>query len=147
MNYQPIHILMAEDDPEDQLLVQTAFDEARVVNDLDIVNNGEELLAFLRREGKYAGKKLPDLILLDLNMPRMDGREALATIKQDPTLHRIPVVVLTTSAAEKDILESYDLGANSYVQKPVTFEKLVEVVEAINKYWLGIVKFPTGIDS
>jgi two-component system response regulator len=100
MNYQPIHILMAEDDPQDQLLVQTAFDEARVVNNLEIVGDGEDLLAYLRHEGKHAETNLPDLILLDLNMPRMDGRQALAEIKRDPVLRRIPVVILTTSAAK-----------------------------------------------
>jgi CheY-like chemotaxis protein len=103
-------------------------------------------MQYLRGEGKYAGARMPDLLLLDLNMPRKDGREALAEIRADPRLRGLPVVVLTTSSAEEDIVRSYDLGANSYVQKPVTFAKMVEVVEAIGKYWLGVVKLPMNGD-
>jgi CheY-like chemotaxis protein len=139
-----ISILMAEDDVQDQLLVKKAFQKARVVNELTFVNDGEELLQYLRQEGPFGSAPRPDLLLLDLNMPRKDGREALKEIKSDPLLHCIPVVILTTSDADEDILRSYDLGANSYIQKPVTFEKMVEAVETMGKYWLGLVKLPTN---
>ena len=139
---QPIALLMAEDDPEDQVLVRKAFQHARMVNDFDMVKDGEELMDYLHRRGPYAKAKRPDLILLDLIMPRKDGREALKEIKADNSLRRIPVVVLTTSAAEEDIIRSYDLGVASYIQKPVTFAKLVDVVTAMGKYWFEIVKFP-----
>jgi CheY-like chemotaxis protein len=135
---------MAEDDVEDQILVKRAFQKARVINGLIFVNNGEELMQYLRREGPFAAARRPDLILLDLNMPRKDGREAMQEIKSDPELRSIPIVVLTTSAADEDIGRSYDLGASSYVQKPVTFEKMVEVVETLGKYWTGIVKLPAN---
>ena len=124
--------------------VTKAFEESRVINSLTCVNDGVELIQYLRREGEYAEAPRPDIILLDLNMPRMDGREALAEIKKDPDLRLIPVVVLTTSDADEDILRSYSLGASSYVQKPVTFDKMVETVETIGTYWLGIVKLPHG---
>ena len=142
----PIRLLMAEDDPEDQLLVRLAFARTRVANNLDIVNDGEELLAYLRREGKFADAPRPDILLLDLNMPRKDGREALAEIKADPDLRRLPVIVLTTSAGDEDIVSSYDLGVCSYIQKPVTFTKLVEVIDVIGRYWLSIVKLPPNGD-
>ena len=141
-NAQPVRLLMAEDDPEDRMLVQKAFDLARLANTLTVVSNGEELLAYLRREGPYRAAERPDLLLLDLNMPRMDGREALRVIKADPELRTIPVVVLTTSSADEDIVRSYDLGVNSYIEKPVTFDKLVEVVKALGRYWFEIVKLP-----
>ena len=144
MTVEPITILMAEDDVQDQILVKKAFQKARAINGLVFVNNGEELLQYLRREGPFATARRPDLILLDLNMPKMDGREALKEIKSDPDIRSIPVVVLTSSAADEDILRSYNLGASSYLQKPVTFEKMVEVVEALDKYWLGIVKLPAN---
>jgi two-component system response regulator len=137
-----INILMAEDDPEDQMLVKEAFEEARLGNDFQVVSNGEELLDCLKRIGRYADSARPDLILLDLNMPRKDGRQALAEIKSDPDLKRIPVVVLTTSNADEDIVRSYDLGVSSYIQKPVTFEKLVDVVRTFGKYWVEIVELP-----
>jgi two-component system, response regulator len=137
-----IRLVMAEDDPEDQLLVRKAFERAHLANTLLMVSDGEELLDCLRHRGIYADTPRPDLILLDLNMPRMDGREALALIKADPDLRAIPVVVLTTSAAEEDIVRSYDLGVSSYIQKPVTFEKLVEVVSELGRYWFEIVKLP-----
>ena len=146
MNLLPIEILMAEDDEEDQLLVRKAFEQARVINHLSFVNDGEELMQRLRKEGKYADAPLPDILLLDLNMPRKDGREALKEIKSDPDLHQVPVVVLTTSDADEDIVRSYDLGANSYIQKPVTFDKMVEMIEALGKYWLGVVKLPSQAD-
>ncbi|MBT7301440.1 MAG: response regulator [Victivallales bacterium] len=133
---------MAEDDLEDQLLVRKAFMESRAMNGLTFVNDGEELLQYLRREGDYASAPFPDILLLDLNMPRKDGREALQEIKSDPELCSIPVVVLTTSAADEDIVRSYQLGANSYIQKPVTFEKMVEIMDSLGQYWLSIVKLP-----
>jgi CheY-like chemotaxis protein len=139
---KPIRLLMAEDDPEDQMLVRKAFERAHLANDLVMVRDGEELLDCLHRRGTFGNAPRPDLILLDLNMPRMDGREALALIKGDPELRAIPVVVLTTSAADEDIVRSYDLGVSSYIQKPVTFEKLVEVVTELGRYWFEIVKLP-----
>lgn len=138
-----IKLLMAEDDPEDQMLVRKAFKKARVLNALDIVGDGEELMKYLRQQAPYADARRPDLLLLDLNMPKKDGREALAEIKADPQLRRIPVVILTTSSAEEDVLRSYDLGVSSYIEKPVTFSKLVDVVAAIGKYWFEIVRLPT----
>ncbi len=142
MSVEPIVILMAEDDVDDQLLVKDAFKEARVINRLVMVNDGEELMRFLRREGEFTDAPRPDILLLDLNMPRKDGREALEEMKNDPELNHIPVVVLTTSDAEEDILGTYRLGASSYIQKPVTFEKMVHVIETLGKYWLGVVKLP-----
>ena len=140
---KPIEILMADDDPEDRMLVLDAWEESRVANSLSFVEDGQELMDYLRRQGKYEsdfGKPLPDLILLDLNMPKKDGREALKEIKVDPRLRRIPVIILTTSKEEADILKTYDLGANSFIKKPVTFESLVEVVRTLAKYWFQIVE-------
>jgi CheY-like chemotaxis protein len=137
-----IRLLMAEDDPEDQMLVRKAFAKARLSNELTIVNDGEELMDYLHRRPPYETAHRPDLLLLDLNMPRMDGREALREIKADPLLRAIPVIVLTTSSADEDILRSYDLGVNSYIQKPVTFPKLVELVTELGNYWFKIVKLP-----
>lgn len=137
-----IRLLMAEDDMEDQMLVRKAFERSHLANALTIVNDGEELLDYLHRRGAYGDAPRPDLILLDLNMPRMDGREALALIKATPELRTIPVIVLTTSSADEDIIRSYDLGVSSYIQKPVTFEKLVEVVTALGRYWFDIVRLP-----
>jgi CheY-like chemotaxis protein len=142
---QPIAILMAEDDQDDRLLVKEAFLESHVANDLRFVQDGVELLEYLRHQGKYTNfdtYPTPDIVLLDLNMPRKDGREALAEIKADPALRRIPVVVLTTSKAEEDILRSYDIGAAGYVTKPMTFEALVEVVRGLGEYWVQIVHLP-----
>lgn len=139
---RPIQLLMAEDDREDQMLVRMAFEQSHLANKLTIVNDGEELMDYLRGRGPYAGSPRPDLLLLDLNMPRKDGREALAEIKRDPALHTLPVIVLTTSSADEDIVRSYDLGVNSYIQKPVTFDKLVEVVTALGHYWFEIVSLP-----
>jgi len=142
---QPITILMAEDDADDRLLAKDAFQESHVANDLHFVEDGVELLDYLHRQGVYtdlADAPIPDLILLDLNMPRKDGREALQEIKTDPNLRRIPVVVLTTSKAEEDILRSYNIGAASYITKPVTFEALVEIVKGLGDYWVQIVKLP-----
>jgi CheY-like chemotaxis protein len=137
-----IRLLMAEDDPEDQMLVRKAFAHAHLANELMIVNNGEELMDYLYRRPPYEKAHRPDLLLLDLNMPRKDGREALREIKADPLLRAIPVVVLTTSSADEDILRSYDLGVNSYIQKPVTFPKLVELVTELGNYWFKIVRLP-----
>lgn len=141
-----IVILMAEDDPDDRLLACEAFEESRLANELHLVEDGEELMDYLYRRGEYnkASAPRPGLILLDLNMPRKDGREALREIKADPDLRRIPVVVLTTSKAEEDILRTYDLGVNSFIVKPVTFTDLVEVMQALGRYWFEIVELPPG---
>ncbi len=140
-----ITLLMADDDPDDRQLTREAFEENHLANDLRFVEDGEELLDYLNRRGKYAAEgaaPVPGLILLDLNMPRKDGREALREIKADPRLKNIRVVILTTSKAEEDVIRSYDLSAASYITKPVTFERLVEVVQALGKYWLEIVELP-----
>ena len=140
-----ITILMADDDPDDRLLTAEALRESRLSNDLRFVENGEELLDYLRRRGRWADPSdspRPGLVLLDLNMPRMDGREALAEIKADPELRRIPVVVLTTSRAEADVMRSYDLGANSFIAKPVTFGGLVDAMRALGRYWMETVELP-----
>ncbi len=142
---EAITILVADDDPEDCMLLKDAFEESRLVNSLRFVSDGDELVDYLYHRGRYADpadSPRPGLILLDLNMPRKDGREALKEIKSDPDLRRIPVVILTTSKAEEDIFRSYDLGVNSYVTKPVTFESLVEVVRTLRQYWFGIVQLP-----
>lgn len=142
---QPITILMADDDPDDRLMTQEAFVECRVANPLRFVNDGDELMDYLRREGDFADAArfpMPGLILLDLNMPRRDGREALREIKADPALRGIPVVILTTSKAEEDVLRSYQDGVNSFITKPVTFSALIEVVQALGKYWLEVVDLP-----
>jgi CheY-like chemotaxis protein len=140
-----ITILLAEDDADDRLLVREALTESRVVNELRCVEDGEELIDYLHRRGRYADPEespRPGLVLLDLNMPRKDGREALREIKGDPDLKRIPVVVMTTSKAEEDIFRSYDLGANSYITKPVTFERLVELMKVLGRYWIEFVELP-----
>jgi CheY-like chemotaxis protein len=142
---RPITLLLAEDDPDDRMLIRDALREARLANDLHEVEDGEELLDYLRRRGRFgpgAEAPRPGLVLLDLNMPRKDGREALEEIKKDPELRRIPVVVLTTSKAEEDVCRSYDLGANSYITKPVTFQSLVDVMRTLEKYWFEIVELP-----
>jgi len=137
-------ILMADDDADDRLLAQDALTECRLASDLHFVENGEELIDYLTRKGKYqyGNSPRPSLILLDLNMPRKDGREALREIKADPELRRIPVVVLTTSRADTDIGRIYDLGANSFITKPVTFDSLVNVMKTLGSYWLDIVELP-----
>jgi CheY-like chemotaxis protein len=142
---KPILILLAEDDPDDRILLQDALTEGRLANALRCVEDGEELLDYLHHRGKYSGADAaprPGLILLDLNMPRKDGREALREIKADPALRQIPVVVLTTSQAEEDVFRSYDLGANSFVTKPVTFQSLVDLMKTLGRYWLEIVELP-----
>ena len=141
---KPITILMADDDADDRQLTKEALEEGRLINDVRFVENGEELLEYLRREGKYADADAPrpGLILLDLNMPRKDGRAVLAEIKNDPEFRTIPVVVLTTSKADEDVYRSYDLGVNSYIVKPVTFEALVDILQTLEKYWFEIVELP-----
>jgi len=140
-----VTILMADDDQDDCLLVSKAFEASRLANELRFVADGEELVDYLQHRGKYADAQAaprPGLILLDLNMPRKDGREALKEIKNDASLREIPIVILTTSKDEEDILRSYDLGANSYITKPVTFEGLCEVMRSLGKYWFEIVELP-----
>ncbi len=141
----PITILMADDDKEDCMLVEKAFNESRLANDLRFVEDGEELMDYLHCRGRYkepGSCPRPGVILLDLNMPKKSGQEALKEIKEDANLKCIPVVVLTTSQNEADVLKSYDLGANSYVTKPVTFQALVEVVKSLGRYWFDIVELP-----
>ncbi len=140
-----ITILVADDDPDDRLMIRDALEENRLANDLHFVEDGEELMQFLRRQGKFESDRawnLPGLVLLDLNMPKMDGREALKEIKSDPKLRGIPVVVLTTSKAEEDIFRTYNLGVNSFITKPVSFESLVQIVRELGRYWFEIVELP-----
>ena len=142
---KPITILMADDYDEDRMMTKKAWDNSRLANDLRFVEDGEELMEYLGRRGEYAdpaSSPRPGLILLDLNMPKMDGREALREIKSTPELRRIPIVVLTTSKAEEDIFRSYDLGANSFISKPVTFDRLVAIIQQIGTYWFELVETP-----
>ena len=142
LNLPVIDILLVEDNPGDVRLTREAFKEGKVVNTLHVVQDGVEALAFLRHEGIYAKSVHPDIILLDLNLPRMNGRELLAIIKIDPKLQRIPVVILTTSKSELDIIESYDLHANCYITKPVNMERFITVVKSIEDFWFTVVKLP-----
>jgi chemotaxis family two-component system response regulator Rcp1 len=137
-----IEILLVEDNPGDVRLTIEALKDVKLLNRMNVVQDGVEALAFLRHEGKYAKAPHPDLILLDLNLPKKDGREVLEEIKQDPDLKRIPVVVLTTSQAEQDILKSYDEHANCYVTKPVDLDQFIAVIKSIEEFWLTIVKLP-----
>ena len=139
---RPINILLVEDNPGDVRLTLEAFKEGKVNNNMSVVDDGVEAMAFLRQEGKYIDTGRPDLILLDLNLPRKDGREVLAEIKQDPKLKSIPVVVLTTSDAESDIAKTYDLHANCYITKPIDLGQFISVVKYIDYFWLAIVKLP-----
>lgn len=142
---RPIIILIAEDDAEDRMLVKEALDESRLMNNIQFVENGEELMDYLHNRGRFTDKNeypAPGLILLDLNMPKKDGREALKEIKSDDHLRVIPVVVLTTSKAEEDVLRTYDLGVSSFITKPVTFAGLVDVMQTLSKYWFQIVELP-----
>lgn len=146
-NKESIVILLADDDEDDQLLTIDALKESRLSNRLFTVSNGEELMDFLYHRGKYIDYDTypePGLILLDLNMPRKDGREALKEIKSDPNLKHIPVVVLTTSQAEEDIYRTYDLGVNSFITKPVTFDALVKIMKMLGRYWFEIVDMPNS---
>lgn len=146
INKIPITILICDDDEDDRLLTQQALEDAHVSNNLRFVEDGEQLLDYLYQRGAYGGETgkapRPGLILLDLNMPRMDGREALMLIKGDPKLHDIPVVVLSTSSLDQDIVRSYQLGVNSFITKPVTFTGLVEAMNVLGRYWLEIVELP-----
>lgn len=145
VNGNPIVILMADDDADDRMLTRDALEESRVLNELRFVEDGEELMDYLRRNGKYANaaeSPRPGLILLDLNMPKKDGREALKEIKSDPNFRRIPVVIMTTSKAEEDIFRSYDFGASSFITKPVTFDRLVELMRTLGEYWVEFVELP-----
>ncbi|MBQ4801166.1 response regulator [Pseudoalteromonas sp. MMG006] len=147
---KPITILMADDDEDDRLLTQDALAESRVLNELHFVEDGVELLEYLERRGKFEDKTTsprPGLILLDLNMPRMDGREALEAIKGNPNLKGIPVVILTTSKQEEDMVKGYNLGAASYITKPVTFDGLVELMKTLGKYWVEFVELPSTFND
>jgi CheY-like chemotaxis protein len=140
---RPIEVLLVEDDPGDVLLIREAFEFNKVHNNLNVVSDGEQALAYLRREGEYAEALRPDLVLLDLNLPRKDGREVLAEVKQDPDLRTVPIVVLTTSEAEEDVLKSYQLHANAYVTKPVDFERFVSIVRQIDDFFVSVVRLPS----
>jgi chemotaxis family two-component system response regulator Rcp1 len=137
-----IEILLVEDNPGDVRLTQEAFREGKVANKLSVVNDGVEAMAFLRQENEYASAPRPDIILLDLNLPKKDGREVLAELKQDPNLRRIPVIVLTTSRAEQDVLNAYGMHVNCYLTKPVDLEEFIKLVEGIGGFWLMVVKLP-----
>ena len=139
---RPIEILLVEDSPADVRLTEEAFRENRIANNLHVVEDGEAAMAFLRRQGPYVDVPRPDLILLDLNLPRKDGREVLAEIKADDALKAIPVVVLTTSQAEQDILHSYNLNANCYITKPIDLDQFINVIKAVESFWLTIVTLP-----
>lgn len=139
---RPIEILLVEDNPGDIRLTQEAFRDGKVANNMSVVTDGDEAMTFLRHEGEYAEAPRPDIILLDLNLPKKDGREVLAELKQDPNLRRIPVIVLTTSKAEQDILNSYDMHANCYITKPIDLEEFIKLVEGIGGFWLMVVKLP-----
>ena len=138
----PAKILLVEDNPGDVRLTMEASKECKICNDINVVRDGVEGLAFLHQEGKYADAPRPDIILLDLNLPRKNGREVLEEIKNDDSLKSIPVIILTTSEAEEDILKSYGLNANCYITKPVDFDKFINIVKSIEDFWLSIVKLP-----
>jgi two-component system response regulator len=140
---EPLQILLVEDDPGDVELTRESLSDSKLAINISVAGDGVEAMAFLRKEGEYSTAVTPDLILLDLNMPRKDGREVLAEIKADDSLKMIPVVILTTSSAETDIVKSYDLGANCYVTKPVGFDQFAKVVDAIEGFWFTVVKLPT----
>ena len=140
----PVVVLLVEDDPGDVLMIREAFDENKVRNDLHVCSDGEDALLFLRQEAPHEDAPRPDLVLLDLNLPRRDGREVLAEIKADERLQTIPVVVLTTSEAEEDVLRSYALHANAYVTKPVDFDRFIDVVRQIDDFFVTVVKLPNG---
>ncbi len=144
---KPIEILLAEDNPGDARLTVEGFKDAKVKNKITVVEDGTEALAYLRHEGPYANAVLPDLILLDLNMPRKGGREVLAEIKADEKLRRIPVLIFTVSSAERDILEAYNLQANAFITKPIDLDEFITVVRSLEEFWLTIVKLPQGVNS
>ncbi|HEY3328137.1 MAG TPA: response regulator [Novimethylophilus sp.] len=140
-----VEFLLAEDNPGDVRLTQEALRESKIRNNLNVVQDGMEAMAFLRKQGKYAEAPTPDVVLLDLNLPKKDGREVLAEIKSDPVLKRIPVVIITSSEAEQDILRTYDLHANCYVTKPVDLDQFIKVIQSIENFWLTIVKLPSSV--
>ncbi|GBG13217.1 two-component system response regulator [Novimethylophilus kurashikiensis] len=142
-----VEFLLAEDNPGDVRLTKEALRESKIRNNLNVVPDGVEAMAFLRREGKYADAPTPDVVLLDLNLPKKDGREVLAEIKTDPVLKRIPVVIITSSEAEQDILRTYDLHANCYVTKPVDLDQFIKVIQSIESFWLTIVKLPSSVSD
>jgi CheY-like chemotaxis protein len=141
----PVRIVVADDDADDRMMIKDAFEESKLSNPVDFVEDGIQLLEYLNREGKFAhlkGQPYPGFILLDLNMPRMDGRTVLKEIRASEQLHRIPIVILTTSKAEQDIIKTYNLGVNSFICKPVSFDKLVDIVKTVGHYWIEIVALP-----
>ncbi len=143
MSNEPIEILLVEDNPADARLTVEAFKEGKVSNNLTIVEDGVEAMSYLRQEGYYAGTPRPDIILLDLNLPRKDGREVLAEIKADPDLRRIPAIILTTSRDDRDIIATYNLHANCYITKPVDLDEFMKAIRSIEDFWLTIVKLPS----
>ena len=144
---RPVEFLLAEDIPGDVRLTKEALRESKISNNLNVVPDGVEAMAFLRREGKYADAPRPDVILLDLNLPKKDGREVLAEVKADPVLRLIPVVIITSSEAEQDVLKTYELYANCYVTKPVDLEQFIKVIQSIETFWLTIVTLPSSVTS
>jgi CheY-like chemotaxis protein len=142
MNAELVSVLLVEDDPGDVLLIREAFADRKVGNVLSVVSDGVEAMRYIRREGEYADRERPDLVLLDLNLPRKSGTEVLEEIKSDPSLATIPVVVLTTSRAEADVLRSYEMHANAYITKPVDFDRFGEIVQQIDEFFIGIVRLP-----
>lgn len=144
---RPVEFLLAEDNPGDVRLTKEALRESKISNNLNVVPDGVEAMAFLRREGKYADAPRPDVILLDLNLPKKDGREVLAEVKADPGLRLIPVVIITSSEAEQDVLKTYELYANCYVTKPVDLEQFIKVIQSIETFWLTIVTLPSSVTS
>jgi two-component system, chemotaxis family, response regulator Rcp1 len=142
MNVVPIDILLVEDSPSDVLLTREALRDARIANDLSVARDGEEAMEYLRQEGEHAGKPRPDIVILDLNLPRMDGREVLREIKGDDSLRRIPVIILTTSSSDRDIGECYDSHANCFLTKPIDFEEFIDVVRSMEHFWISVVRLP-----
>ncbi len=139
---KPIDILLVEDNPADVRLTIEAFKDCKIANRLHVAQDGMEAMDFLNRQGPYADAIRPDLVLLDLNLPKKNGREVLAEIKASPSLHQIPVVMLTTSRADEDVIRSYDLHANCYISKPIDFERLIQIVKAIEHFWISVVRLP-----
>ncbi len=142
MNAVPVNILLVEDSASDVRLTQEAFKDARIANQLHVARDGEQAMGFLRREGEYAGRARPDLVVLDLNLPRKDGREVLSEIKGDEQLRQIPVIILTTSASERDVVESYDNRVNCFLTKPIDFEQFIGVVRSMEHFWISVVRLP-----
>jgi CheY-like chemotaxis protein len=143
LNFEPVEILLVEDSPGDTRLTIEALKESKINNTLNTVEDGNEALAYLKKEGKFTDAKTPDLILLDLDLPHMSGREVLEVVKNDPKLRRIPIVILTISESDKDVLHSYDMQANAYVRKPIDLDQFVRVVHSIEDFWFTVVKYPS----